>query len=446
MGYLQRIAGPGAPLRRQQVAAAAGLSLLFMVVYGATNQLASLRTDLGTIGLPWEPKVIPFVPIFIIPYMSIDLFFVGAPFLCASRAELRVFSYRIAAAILIVGAFFLFMPLTFASARPVPDGWTAPIFRFLHGFDQPHNLFPSLHITLRTILAYTYARHTRGPLRGILHFWFFLIGLSTLLTYQHHLLDVYGGFLLAVVVFHLYREEATPAERSTNPRIGGYYATGALAVLALTVLTYPLGLLLLWPATALGFMAAGYFRFGGAIYRKHDGRLSFPARLLFAPVLLGQYLSLLYYRRQCNDWDEVAPNVVIGRVLSDVEARRAVDSGITAVLDLTSEFEEARPFRELPYLNLPILDLTPPTQSQIDQAATFIAEQCARGKVYVHCKIGYSRSVAAVGAYLLRSGQASSVLEAIDAIRQSRPSIVARPEVRRALDAFASRIAQTTNT
>jgi len=53
------------------------LSLLFMVVYGGTNWLTSLRTDVGTWYYSWE-KYIPFVPLMVIPYMSIDLFFVAA--------------------------------------------------------------------------------------------------------------------------------------------------------------------------------------------------------------------------------------------------------------------------------------------------------------------------------------------------------------------------------
>ena len=33
--------------------------------------------------------------------------------------------------------------------------------------DKPYNLCPSLHIALRTILAVTYARHTRGWAKSV---------------------------------------------------------------------------------------------------------------------------------------------------------------------------------------------------------------------------------------------------------------------------------------
>ena len=129
---------------------------------------------------------------------------------------------------------------------------------------------------------------------------------------------------------------------------------------------------------------------------------------------------------------------MIGRTLTEAEAAEAVKQGVTAVLDLTAEFSEAAAFRDTRYRNLPILDLTAPTQDQLHEAAAFIAEESANGTVYVHCKIGYSRSAAVVGAYLLASGQAATIDEAVEILREARPSIVIRPEVMEALHAFAN--------
>ena len=70
-------------------------------------------------------------------------------------------------------------------------------------------------------------------------------------------------------------------------------------------------------------------------------------------------------------------------------------------------------------------------------ATTFIAEAAAEGMVYVHCKIGYSRSAAVVGAFLLATGDAADAEEAIAQLRQARPSIVVREEAMRALNEFA---------
>src|ERR1044072_962871 len=92
---------------------AALLSALFLVVYGTCNWITSLRTDIGTLYFSWE-RHIPFVPWMIIPYMSIDLFFIAAPFLCKTDHELRTLSNRIVLAILVAGLCFLLFPLRFA--------------------------------------------------------------------------------------------------------------------------------------------------------------------------------------------------------------------------------------------------------------------------------------------------------------------------------------------
>ena len=96
MGNIHRFLGsPRGRLMLKAGVASAGLSLLFLVVYSGTNWLTSLRTDVGTWYYEWE-RYIPFVPLMVIPYMSIDLFFVAAPFLCRDDRELAVFSRRIA--------------------------------------------------------------------------------------------------------------------------------------------------------------------------------------------------------------------------------------------------------------------------------------------------------------------------------------------------------------
>jgi len=72
------------------------------------------------------------------------------------------------------------------------------------------------------------------------------------------------------------------------------------------------------------------------------------------------------------------------------------------------------------------------------QAVEFISRRAERGVVYVHCKVGYSRSAAVVGAYLLASRRAGSVDQALAILRDSRPGIVIRPEALAALNAFHS--------
>lgn len=108
-------------------------------------------------------------------------------------------------------------------------------------------------------------------------------------------------------------------------------------------------------------------------------------------------------------------------------------AGVGAVIDLTCEFSEPAALRSLPYLHVPTLDLTAPTQAQIAQAICFASEHSESTIVYVHCKAGYSRTAVIAAAYLITTFGAASVEEAIDLLRRARPSLVVRPEARRAI-------------
>ena len=190
----------------------------------------------------------------------------------------------------------------------------------------------------------------------------------------------------------------------------------------------------IWPCVALAIICAAYAGAGPGVYRKHDGRIAWSARFVLWPVLLGQYASLVYYRRHCRPWDEVAPGLLVGRTLTNAEAKSAVDAGVTAVLDLTAAFAEAAPLRASNYRNIPILDLTAPTPGQLREAVAFVRDQAEAGTIFVHCKIGYSRSVAVAAAFLLATGKANTAEDAVDRVRAARPQAIVRPEVLEALE------------
>lgn len=438
MGHFLSLSG--APKIRLSGAAAfysLFLSGLFVAVYGGCNTLSSHRTDVGIWVWSWD-YMIPFVTIMTLPYLSIDLFFGVAPFICQDRHERRLMAARIAFGILAAGMFYLLFPLKLAIQRVHPEGWLGVPFNLFLSADRPYNLLPSLHITLRTILADTYARNTAGVWKWASHAWFSLIGFSTVLTHQHHLVDIVGGFVMATLCFYVLDPVGWVASLTPNPRIGFCYAAGGLLLGLLAPGAGPAWFLIVWCGISMAVVAGGYFVWGPAIFRKRNGTLALSARLLLAPVLIGQRLSLAYYSRQCRPWDRVTDSLWIGRVLNKREARTAIHEGLTAVLDLTGEFSECRALRSLAYLNVPVLDLTAPTPAQLEQAVAFVREHTRRGPVLVHCKIGYSRSAAVVAACLLAERIDNGVADALHRIRTVRPTVVIRPEALAAIRQYAA--------
>jgi membrane-associated phospholipid phosphatase len=416
------------------------MGALFLVVYGGTNWITSWRVEVGRLYFPWE-QMLPFVPVLIIPYMSIDLFFVGAFFLCSTDEELRTLVRRSAFAILASGICFLLIPLQFAFERPAVSGFLGVMFDVLTAFDRPHNLFPSLHISLLAIVWAVYRNRTWGWLRLALDGWFALVAVSTLFTYQHHVLDLVGGALVALLAYHLFPKPATQLPRAkegawrcymglpnppsrTSQRLGARYTLLAIMASLGACTAWPWTAILLWPATVLLVVALAYFGVGTGVFAKTRGRLATGTRLLLAPYLLGACLSLHYYRRGSPAHAEVVPGILLGRKLSEVESEDAIRIGVRAVLDLTAEYGESRTFLQLPYRNVQVLDLTAPRPDQLVEAIAFIREHRTRGKVYVHCALGYSRSACIVAAYLLAEGFAGSVKEAVGMIHRVRPGIV----------------------
>ncbi len=123
----------------------------------------------------------------------------------------------------------------------------------------------------------------------------------------------------------------------------------------------------------------------------------------------------------------VRPQLFVGGQHSrrGLEAMQAM--GIEAVLNLREESDDAARKATLAhYLWLPTTDDDPPTLCDLQQGATFIAEQIAAGRgVYIHCASGVGRAPTMAAAYLISTGM--SQMEAWDTIRQARPFIRPTP-------------------
>jgi len=427
-------AGETRPGFWQAALVSAGTGALFMALYHACNFYAANCGRTRMWFFDWELSI-PLVAWLIVPYWSIDLLFVLAPFLCTRRSELRALAWRLTLAIILACASYMAWPLQLAHVRVDDHGVFTPLFTAINGFDKPHNLFPSLHVAFAIILLWTFHRHLRGGWRLLFHAWFVCITISTVLVHQHHLVDVVGGAILALLCCYLIAEEALPVSRITVSRhevtLAMCYLAGAVACLSLAWWFGGWWWLLAWPTLALAIACTAYLGVGAAVFRKHQRGLPWSSRLVLAPWLFPLAWSRRWWwRRDQEGAASVGDGVWIGRLPDAALLRRF---GIRGVLDLTAEHAGLMAEDGIVVERLPMLDLATPRTVTLEEAVAAIERLRVHGPVLVHCALGYGRSAAAVAAWLHLTGRASTPATAAALVATARFGAHLSPQVLAAL-------------
>ena len=135
---------------------------------------------------------------------------------------------------------------------------------------------------------------------------------------------------------------------------------------------------------------------------------------------------------------QITPHLHVGGQYRQRGWKRLAARGITAVVNLRIEFDDAAANIAPPrYLYLPAVDDTPPTLEQLHEGCGFIAEEVARGGgVYVHCGAGIGRAATMAAAYLVSTGLSTE--QAWGSIRAVRPFIRPKPIQVEQVERFAS--------
>ena len=173
-------------------------SAVFACVYGICNRLTHARVGIGQGVFVWE-KAIPFVPWTILPYLSIVIFFALSFLVRRERAAVDRHLHALAINLVLSVLCYVLMPLRFTFERPLPDDVFGLLFGLLSAVDLPYNRAPSLHISVLLILWVRFAALLQGWPRRLLGAWFWLIALSVLTTYQHHVIDLPAGALVGLL-------------------------------------------------------------------------------------------------------------------------------------------------------------------------------------------------------------------------------------------------------
>jgi membrane-associated phospholipid phosphatase len=124
-------------------------------------------------------------------------------------------------------------------AKVTGDGFSAWALRVIYSSDHRYNCLPSLHVAQCFLAAFACFIVHRGVGLACMG-WAFLVGLSTVYTKQHYVLDVATGVLLAIFAYAV-ALRGFPRERipEDERRLAPWLALGAFGV-------YGLGLAGFW--------------------------------------------------------------------------------------------------------------------------------------------------------------------------------------------------------
>ncbi len=167
---------------------------LFLTIYGSINWLTQQREDLLHLYLPAELSI-PLVPEAIWVYFSMLLLFC-LPFFSLPRERAHDEALAAIFGLCTAALIWLLLPAELGFERVLPDGYEA-LYGVIFALDAPHNLVPSLHVVFSTLAVLACGQNAPRLVRFGLWVWLTCIAVSTLLTHQHHVLDVVTGLLVA---------------------------------------------------------------------------------------------------------------------------------------------------------------------------------------------------------------------------------------------------------
>jgi membrane-associated phospholipid phosphatase len=168
-------------------------------------------------------RAVALQPAWVLVYGSLYVFVAFLPLCVVRQAELFRRAMQAYLMVMLVGyAGFLLYPTLAPRPLQVPGGgFFAWSLRLIYSLDPPHGCFPSLHVAYSFVSALTCSRVHRGVGAAAVT-WAALIGVSTLYTKQHYVVDVIAGALAAYVAYVWFlrrypREAVAESDRRRAP-------------------------------------------------------------------------------------------------------------------------------------------------------------------------------------------------------------------------------------
>jgi membrane-associated phospholipid phosphatase len=194
----------------------------FLLVFGGCDAITAYRATRVRVHFDAELRI-PFVPAASLIYMSIYALFLAAPFVVRERREFLRLAMTLNTVILFGGIGFLLIPARLGYPPPDKLGSFATLFHTADALNLDYNLVPSLHVALSVVCVAVFAR--RAERLGVVSLWLWAIAISvsTLLTHQHHVVDVLSGWIVALTVDWMFKGKKRTASRLSirNRRLDG---------------------------------------------------------------------------------------------------------------------------------------------------------------------------------------------------------------------------------
>ena len=173
--------------------------------------------------MTWIDRAVPFVPQTIFIYMSEYALFISVYLLAKDMKNLNKYLYSFFCLQATSVIIFIFFPTTYPRELfPLPtslDPFTFHVFSSLRVADSPNSCLPSLHVSSCYLSSFVYLDEQRKKF-PIFFLWATAVGVSTLTTKQHYIVDVISGFILASFFYFIlhryvpYREWKKETARS----------------------------------------------------------------------------------------------------------------------------------------------------------------------------------------------------------------------------------------
>jgi membrane-associated phospholipid phosphatase len=167
-------------------------------------------------------RAIPLQPIWMLAYGSIWIFAFLPVFVVRQPALTRRAMLAALTVIVVSYVGFLVYPTILPRSETVGEGFFEKSLEVNYSLDPPYNCFPSLHVAWAFVAALTCYRVHRGV--GLVALaWAAIIGVSTLFTKQHYVVDVIAGIAIAYAAYLLFlrgypRDAIAEVDRRMAPK------------------------------------------------------------------------------------------------------------------------------------------------------------------------------------------------------------------------------------